>query len=431
MPVFSSSRVVLAAVVLLALFSSAYRLALRWPGLPSARRLAVADHAAPPAPAAPPKPDEPEVRDPLEVFEHGSPMARRPRLLRRYVGTIGGEPATALLEWQNPDSVRGSFHWQRRGPTYSFAADINPHPRMAPALFVQEMMAWDEAGWLQLHGRPGALLTGTWRGGPAGRAVPVVLRESYAGAVRLAVRTEWVHGRLTPDDHYGYKHTSVAWVQYEFLQLLHPATVPAALRPLLAPGPAGRRHQLRTSGEFDCATYYEVRVALNEGGLLSYQYSEECSPLGGQYYLRFHNTLLDVVGGRRLTPQSQLIPHYEPALARLLARRLLREPAYRPLMRAITQDSSWQRQQQGRRGQATQAALTRWLRTRAQTSAEEALFTGAGLEIENDESFDIRPLFSDAMQTTICNWFIPYAELRPLVRPGTPLARLLQARGLW
>lgn len=26
---------------------------------------------------------------------------------------------------------------------------------------------------------------------------------------------------------------------------------------------------------------------------------------------------------------------------------------------------------------------------------------------------------------------IPYAELRPLVRPGTPLARLLAARGLW
>jgi hypothetical protein len=26
---------------------------------------------------------------------------------------------------------------------------------------------------------------------------------------------------------------------------------------------------------------------------------------------------------------------------------------------------------------------------------------------------------------------IPYAELRPLVRPGTPLARMLWARGLW
>jgi hypothetical protein len=26
---------------------------------------------------------------------------------------------------------------------------------------------------------------------------------------------------------------------------------------------------------------------------------------------------------------------------------------------------------------------------------------------------------------------VPYAELRPLVRPGTPLAHMLRARGLW
>ncbi|RZJ92036.1 MAG: transposase [Hymenobacter sp.] len=30
-----------------------------------------------------------------------------------------------------------------------------------------------------------------------------------------------------------------------------------------------------------------------------------------------------------------------------------------------------------------------------------------------------------------CPVLVPYAELRPLVRPGTPLARRLRARGLW
>ena len=356
-------------------------------------------------------------------------MARRQRLLHRYVGTVGGEPATALLNWQNPDSVSGSFYWQRRGPLYFLASpDAGPRHRRGTDLAVREGVDWEEAGSWQLHGQPGALLTGTWRSGPTGRPMPVVLRESYAGAVRLAVRTEWRHGHTSPADPYGYHRTSVAWVKYEFLQLLNPAAVPAALRPLLAPGPAARRHRLRTSGDFDCATSYEVRVALNESGLLGYQYAEECSPLGNRYSLVYHNALLDLGRGRWLAPKSQLIPHYEPALARLLARRLLHEVAYRPLIRAITRDSSWQRQAVPSSSVRTDtlAALTHWLRTHAQTSATEALFTGAGLEIDDDQD-----LFGSAMQTTLFTWFIPYAELRPLVRPGTPLARMLRARGLW
>jgi len=53
------------------------------------------------------------------------------------------------------------------------------------------------------------------------------------------------------------------------------------------------------------------------------------------------------------------------------------------------------------------------------------VFTGDGMELEY-------PLNSFVEATPLEDFtvLIPYAELRPLVRPSTPLARMLRARGL-
>ena len=423
-----SNRFLLAATVLLALFAVAYEAAVGGPGQLPAIVSRPADELAPdslalaspaaPAPAASAGPVETVMPpNPRPIFERGGRWARRPRLVRRYVGTVGGQPATALLDWQNPDSVSGTFYLHRQGPAYRLTLPSTKAPRRQGQVLELTAQLWLGGGWWQLHGRPGATLRATWHEGPTGRPQAVVLHENYAGAVRLAIQTEWVRG-----PHY---HSAVPKVTYDFMHLLNPAAVPAALRPILSPGPATRRHRLLTSGDYDCVTSYQLTVHLNEAGLFSYRYLEECSPIAGTYSGAYHNALLDLRGGRWLAPESQLVPSYEEALARLLAPHLLHDQAHWQ----INRDSALRQQLTpylaGPRPD-TLAATTRWLLAHAVPSAAEGLFTGAGLEIEMSRDPYVGYSFGNTF-----TFFFPYAELRPLVRPGTPLARMLQARGLW
>lgn len=370
-------------------------------------------------------------REPHPVFERGNWFARRPRLLHRYVGTVGGQPATALLEWQNPDSVSGSFYLHRHGPEYSLRLPTPPEPsarrpirRRGRVLAVAEDSWSGSSSEWRLHSRPGATLKGTWRGGPTGRPQPVVLREDYTGGVRLAIQTWWVHGNYTTTDEQGHRYSSVAQVRYEFPHLPDPTHVPPALRPVLSPGPATRRRLLLEGGDGDCITDQKLRVRLNDFGLFSYSYEEYCSIIGGAADERYRYALLDLRAGRWITPVSQLIPHYHEGLARLLARHLLQDDEYW----RIRHDSTWRQQMNRYLGARsdTLAATTRWLQANTPVSVRESLLTGSGLEIA-----DWRGHYIEAFPRETFTWFIPYRELRPLVRPGTPLARMLAARGLW
>ncbi|MBF9223095.1 hypothetical protein [Hymenobacter ruricola] len=442
----SNLRFLLAATVLLLLFTAAFEAAVRWPGQPppARRARAAADSvageglppepapAAAPAPAAPPaEAPGPPHRDERPVFERGNWWARRPRLLRRYVGTVGGQPATALLEWQTPDSVSGSFYLHRRGPEYYLSTPPPPNPTaQRPIRRRGQMLAVDEHEWgprrgeWRLHGRPGATLTGTWRGGPTGRPQPVLLREDYTGGVRLAIQTWWVHGRYSLIDDHGYAHSAVPEVRYEFLHLPDPSSVPPALRPVLSPGPATRRRLLLESGSSDCITSQKLSVWLNDFGLLSYSYEEDCNVIGGGGDEQYRHALLDLRAGRWITPESQLIPHYETGLARLQARHLLRDDDYW----LISRDSTWRQQLTPYLSARpdTLAATTRWLLDHTPVSAAGSRLTGGGLEMTDPRGYYIQAFYRETV-----NWFIPYTELRPLVRPGTALARMLQARGLW
>lgn len=446
-PALFNFRFLLAAMVMLLLFTTAYEAAVWWPMrlAPAARPAkgtAVGDSitvdepsAAAPVPSVPPveTPVLPD-REPHPLFERGSWFARRPRLLHRYVGTVGDQPATALLEWQNPDSVSGSFYLHRQGPEYYLGPPPEPAPaaqRLRPirrrrgrVLAVGEDRWSPRWGEWQLHGRPGATLIGTWRNDPTGRAQPVVLREDYTGGVRLAIQTWWVRGDHTITDKHGRIYSSVAQVQYEFMHLPDPASVGPALRPVLSPGPANRRRLLLEGGDGDCITTQKLSVRLNDFGLFSYAYEDYCSIIGGAADERYRYALLDLRAGRWITPVSQLIPHYQKGLARLLARHLLHDDEYW----IIRRDSTWRQQIAPYLGARpdTLAAATRWLLANTAVSAEECLLTGAGLEIA-----DWRGNYIQAFPRETFTWFLSYAELRPLVRPGTPLARMLQARKIW
>jgi len=84
--------------------------------------------------------------------------------VRRYVGTVNGQPATALLDWQNPDSMSGTFYLHRRGPAYRLTVPNLPGtkaPRRQGQVLDLTARLWEGGGWWQLHGRPGATLRAT------------------------------------------------------------------------------------------------------------------------------------------------------------------------------------------------------------------------------------------------------------------------------
>ena len=325
------------------------------------------------------------------------------------MGTVGGQPATALLDWQHPDWPKGRFYLHRGGPEY-----LLDHLSRLPRNVLQVR---DAPGEWYLHGRPGATLTGTWRGGPGGRAQAVVLHEDYHDAVRLGIQAWRVRGRYTITTSRGLVYNSVPEVQWEFMHLANPASVPPALRPLLSPGPARRHRLLLEKGDMDCTISNELTVRLNDFGLLGYQYAWMISGIGGSGDVDYQQALFDLRAGRWLAPESQLRPGYELGLSRLLAQRLLRNK----LLGERTPE--WRRRLGKLLAQEpdTLRAATRWV----QQELPAPVFTGAGMELRC--SLDS---FVDATYREHFTVFLPYRELRLLVRPGTPLARMLRARGL-
>ncbi|MGI4760340.1 MAG: hypothetical protein ACRYF0_06525 [Janthinobacterium lividum] len=409
-----SLRPTLAAAVLLAVLAVAYRVAVRQTGpvagaaLPTrlvisarpATPATVTDMAAPPAPECPPQ---------VAVFTGGRPAARRPVVVRRYVGTVGGQAATAVLQWQTPDSATGSFYLYRGGPAYTLSFDrARPGPVRLEVTDEQGSNSQLPRGHWQLRTSTLAspTLTGTWHG--AGRAQPLLLRESYADALRYAFKERYLLSAWRVPEDCSYVPT----VRHTLLTLLSPRTAPPALRAPLAGSAAALRRRLRedvTDG--DASASYRDEVRLNEFGLFSYQTSFYQRSYGGTPDVGSESWLFDLRTGQELDIASQLKPGYERPLRRRLTRHLLRDPALAA-------------------ARAEGLGLEPWYADGANLASllldlpgdNEALtLTGAGLEAAYTP-----PPFNQQLFI-----LVPYRELRPLVRPGTPLARMLRARGLW
>ena len=315
-----------------------------------------------------------------------SPALRRVLQVHRYVGTVDGKPATAELQWYTPDSITGYFYLHRAGPAYALR-DARQQP--GPVVLTVDSDDYASAGgrWY-LQGQPGtAMLNAHWRDGHRQRTV--AMQENYAGAVRYGVRSSLYDGGAAGS------------VEQDFLTLPLPALVHPRLRPLLNPGFQARLRLMQEARDSECDVHNRLSVLLNGFGLFSYQLALESRQTDGNGGRRDDQTsfLFDLVSGRPLTVASQLRPDYELPLRRLLASQLPPAIKGNSCLDYITSDDP------------TLVALP----------DIDMCLTEVGLEATYGAAQVCGP------QTLR----IPYRELRPLVRPGTPLARMLRARGLW
>jgi hypothetical protein len=150
-------------------------------------------------------------------------------------------------------------------------------------------------------------------------------------------------------------------------------------------------------------------MQLNDFQLLSYQLHCWDSPYEGTGDHSETNVLIDLATGRQLTLASQLRPGYAVPLRRLLAHQML------PGARSDNPNlEGWEKLTD--HGQPVKLPrLPAGTEDDAEGEGDTFLFTVQGLLLATHRG---RP------------HCIPYRELRPLVRPGTPRARMLRARGL-
>jgi hypothetical protein len=346
----------------------------------------------------------------------------RPTHVSRYTGTIGGQLVTAELRWQRPDSVTGSFYYQKGSAVYSLTCTRRRVGAKAFVLTAARLLHNGYEGQLptgqwRLSSRlPSAVVAGTWTR-PGHPALPFALHENYAGSVHYGIEELLLTGgEASVDDR-------IAKYQRNFLTLAQPTVVPARLQRAFASSPAARRRQMLAGRESDADVHVWVEIPLNDFGLFCYQTSYDALPFGGRHQTDNQSTLFDVATGQTLTIASQLRPGYERPLRRLLSRHLLHDatPELDEVNKEHNNAWSWRNKKEN----PSQLVPLPELETE---SADDLALTVEGLQA----SYSPYSLFdSPGGMIPTFSLTVPYRELRPLVRPGTLLARMLQARGMW
>ncbi len=426
---------------MLAVLAAAYVAAWRLPQPGATHQLASADVVAdtttvpvssPVAPASPPDPEPAPCPSHRLVFE---PLNRseQPVSLHHYVGTVGGQPVTVLLDWPTDlSSIGGTFYRHRGGPTYGLSLAPGTSPGKRPATLVLQVSDPASAGgrndW-HLTGWPGAVLRGTWHDTTGAR--PVLLRESYAGAVRADMQLLKLVGGRPYRTEYGDGACRWGSYKYAYLQFRGPWPVAPELRRTLGPPLAEVRRRVRAA--FNDSRDEERLLTgflLNDFNLLSYhvaRYSTFITDEHGDDWVEFY--LFDLATGRQLTVASQLRPGYEPRLNRLIKQHLLHDDQFD----FVNKDhrTSWIWQDSTRQA----ASLTAPPETDPQNEGDPSglSLAGSGLKVEYSGGAIFDLTSQDYLEFGRSSYTveIPYRELRPLVRPGTPLARMLRARGIW
>lgn len=427
MNVLPNFRPLGAALLMLAVLAGAYECAQGLPQPPlapasasqentAAISLAVADSAAgyAPLPAtgteaagdsrpAPPAP-EPAAREEAEP----RPRQCRPQPLRfaersrpgprRYVGTVNSQPATAELSPGEAGLLEGRFYFWRSGEEYG----LHQRGRRARVLALGQA-----AGHWQLSQPAGPVLRGTWLDS-AGRQVGTFwLRESYQRGARYDLHTLRLTGGLAISPN----SCDVPEVDQDFLHLRGPAgRLPQAR--VLFPALPSRRQQVREAHSSETHCGRDLAVLFNDFNLFSYKTDSYDMPFEGSSSFSISVALLDLTTGRKLSIYQQLRPGYAQRLRRLLTMHLLDVPdaaAY-----TIAPDRGWEWVSD--HGQRQPLAPLP-----ADPASSNFAYTSCTLTAQG--------LVVYAREESIAT--ISYPELRPLVRPGTPLARMLRARGLW
>jgi len=170
-----------------------------------------------------------------------------------------------------------------------------------------------------------------------------------------------------------------------------------------APPPAARRDSVRhwLLSESCQQTFQKIEVTLNDYSLLSYNVHKEAYYYGTHPEHEQEGFIVDLRTGNEWLVEELLRPGTEPALLKLLARHLRHD---------------YPEMSQG----------DRWNWKTVPPYPDSFTLTPTGLCARYGD-YALAGYASFAANSTT----MPYAELRPLVRPGTPLARMLRARGVW
>lgn len=323
---------------------------------------------------------------------------------RRYVGTVG--PLPVVLALTVADSVQGSYYYQGRGGRLRLRAS---RARTGQPLTLRETdpETGRPTGRWQTRQPAGPVLSGSWHSPDGRRQLPFTLREDYAGAVRYAIQT---YTQLLKSGACGLSGDQqfVASLAWDKVQLLPPTSAVAARV-------QRRLDQEKPALEVCVETTETAEVTYNADFLLSIEWFRHEYAFNTPHPFGYYRHLtFDLRTGRPLALKELLRPGFELPLRRLLSERLRTDPGYADIYQGeIEGDSTQTRWPLGPDGQP----LVELPRT-------GYYLTPMGVAFQYD-TYEIA-MYVDGPQLVE----ISYRDIRPLVRPGSPLARLLQRRGL-
>ena len=264
----------------------------------------------------------------------------------------------------------------------------------------------------------GAMLTGTWTS-PTGQPQPFSLREDYTDGQGHVVAVQYEllqEGEEVPcqserkagESKASYRARTqdlVGNCNEFFLHLLGPDTLRPSLRTLQCPVPAQRRRQMREQAAGCNQAERQLQVVYNDHGLLSLERMVEDFYEGADHPAHaWSTTTYDLRTGQPLAIKALLRPGTDTILTRLIARHL----------ENVDDENS---------------KFNELLNSPATDSASAPLLQ-LGLGIGDDGLAFTYSNYYDSLTPPV-TVEVPYAELLPLLRLTSPVARMLRERGLW
>lgn len=331
----------------------------------------------------------------------------------RYVGTIGGRPVLAeftlkLETIPYVDSVPRPeldcfFYYRASGRGSGLGSPTLFRPDQALTTYYPHPNSTTHGLVVLRTDQPlGPLLTGWCRPPGQQQAVPMRLRESYADGVRYELLHEELRKR--PRQHFsGRVEADSGLMEQTYVHLLGPDTLRPALARLQCPPPATRRRTRQARmARFGWLDFYRefATITLNEAGPLAYTLDVSQGMYGTRYDEESERErLYDLHTGQLLTIPGQLRPGGLRQLQRLFTHQALADTTY-----AHHRDY--------------------WLRGGLlPLPAGGFTVTPTGLVAGYRE-----PEYEEDLHGY--GQTISWATLRPLLRPASPLHRLLRAREL-
>jgi hypothetical protein len=348
----------------------------------------------------------------------------------RYRGTVGGQPVTVVLtitaKSEKPLLLvcEGSYRYDRHPSGQLLLSTPQPYQPQQPLLLAETDSGHvgQATGRWQATQPAGALLSGTWSS-PGGKQLPFSLREDYTDghgqlmAVHYEVLDERVEGPVCKPDAYEgetkaeyrqrLKDQPASSLDRQYLHLLGPEAAQPIWH-LQCPSPRERRAAMRAAlAEVgDCAASDDkLEVTYNDYGLLALgEYHEEYYQGTAHPNHAVEATIYDLHTGKTLALADLLKPGTDHALRQLITHKLQNEMelAASEILHPAEGDS-----------------------TTTELPRTGVGLTAAGLTFQYSD-YELGAYAYGMPYSTIA-----WAELLPLLRTDSPIARMLRQRGLW